>query len=65
MSGQLLGVRGRELFLFSQPRPAVRIAIDADDWSAERGAADFAGEFGAAMTDLTTDLEAFNTEPLV
>ncbi len=65
VSGQILGVRGRELFLFSQPRPALRIAIDAKDWSAERVAENFAGQFGAAMTDLSTDLEAFNTEPLV
>ena len=45
ITGQLLGVRGREVFLFGQPRPVAKL--------------------GSKFTDLTTDLEAFNTEPLV
>ncbi|MGH7003432.1 MAG: SDR family NAD(P)-dependent oxidoreductase, partial [Alphaproteobacteria bacterium] len=65
VSGQLLGVRGRELFLFSQPRPAVRLPLPADEWSPARIGAVFGTEMAPLLTDLTTDLEHFNTEPLV
>jgi NAD(P)-dependent dehydrogenase (short-subunit alcohol dehydrogenase family) len=65
VSGQVLGVRGREVFLFSQPRPAVRLAYEPAEFTPERIGASFARSFGAAMTDLTTDLEHFNTDPLV
>ncbi|MBS0224628.1 MAG: SDR family NAD(P)-dependent oxidoreductase [Proteobacteria bacterium] len=61
ITGQLLGVRGREVFLFGQPRPVARIEVGAPDALAGDLVAKLAGQF----TDLTTDLEAFNTEPLV
>lgn len=64
ISGQLFGVRGRELFLFSQPRPIERIVVPADD----EGAAlpTLVSElFASKLTDLKTDLEAFNTEPVI
>jgi NAD(P)-dependent dehydrogenase (short-subunit alcohol dehydrogenase family) len=59
ITGQLLGVRGREVFLFGQPRPIAR--IEAGSTLAQDLSAKLADKF----TDLTTDLEAFNTEPLV
>ena len=65
VSGQVLGVRGRELFLFSQPRPAVRVALEKNEWSVARIGQAFAAELAPLMTDLATDLEHFNTEPLV
>jgi NAD(P)-dependent dehydrogenase (short-subunit alcohol dehydrogenase family) len=65
VSGQVLGVRGRELFLFAQPRPAVRLALEAKAWSVARIADAFGVELAPLMTDLSTDLEHFNTEPLV
>jgi hypothetical protein len=65
VSGQILGVRGRELFLFSQPRPAVRLAVEKGEWSVARIAEAFNRELAPLMTDLSTDLEHFNTEPLV
>jgi NAD(P)-dependent dehydrogenase (short-subunit alcohol dehydrogenase family) len=62
ISGQLFGARGRELFLFSQPRPAVRVLQP-------RGGFDLTG-LGDAMkqmqphfNELVTDLEAFSGEP--
>jgi NAD(P)-dependent dehydrogenase (short-subunit alcohol dehydrogenase family) len=61
ITGQLLGVRGREVFLFGQPRPIGRLEVGSPDSLAEDLVAKLAGQF----TDLTTDLEAFNTEPLV
>jgi NAD(P)-dependent dehydrogenase (short-subunit alcohol dehydrogenase family) len=64
ISGQLFGARGRELFVFSQPRPAARV-LQA------RGAYDLAA-LGEAMkalepsfADLITDLEAFSGDPIV
>jgi NAD(P)-dependent dehydrogenase (short-subunit alcohol dehydrogenase family) len=61
ITGQLLGVRGREVFLFAQPRPVA--TLDAGTSAAL--AQDLVARLGAEFTDLTTDLEAFNTEPLV
>ncbi|HSI01140.1 MAG TPA: SDR family NAD(P)-dependent oxidoreductase [Reyranella sp.] len=61
VTGQLLGVRGREVFLFGQPRPVGKLDVEKP----ETLAADLTARLGAKFTDLTTDLEAFNTEPLV
>ncbi|MBX9943964.1 MAG: SDR family oxidoreductase [Reyranella sp.] len=61
ITGQLLGVRGREVFLFAQPRPIARLEAT----TAATLAQDMLATFGPKFTDLTTDLEAFNTEPLV
>lgn len=64
VSGQLFGARGRELFVFSQPRPAARVLQP-------RGGFDLAG-LGEAMkalapsfADLITDLEAFSGDPIL
>ncbi|MBS0547788.1 MAG: SDR family NAD(P)-dependent oxidoreductase [Proteobacteria bacterium] len=61
ITGQLLGVRGREVFLFGQPRPVARLEAGTP----EALAGDLTAKLGAQFTDLTTDLEAFSTEPLV
>jgi NAD(P)-dependent dehydrogenase (short-subunit alcohol dehydrogenase family) len=61
ITGQLLGVRGREVFLFGQPRPVAKLEVEQPDALA----ADLTAKLGAKFTDMTTDLEAFNTEPLV
>lgn len=61
ITGQLLGVRGRKVFLFGQPRPVATLAADAPATLAK----DMIDRLGPKFTDLTTDLEAFNTEPLV
>lgn len=65
VSGQVFGVRGREVFLFSQPRPAARLVNETGDWTAEDLAKAVDKQFKKQLTDLTTDLEAFNTEPVV
>ena len=65
-SGQIFGVRGREVFLFSQPRPLARVVTPPlGELSPE--ALDQLVSLGLRehFTDLTTDLEAFNTEPLL
>lgn len=65
VTGQLLGVRGREVFLFSQPRPIERIVAPEGAWDGEGFAALFQQSFQPKFTDLTTDLEAFNSEPVI
>ena len=55
-------MRGREVFLFGQPRPVARLEAETPEALAQpTSTPSSAGKF----TDLTTDLEAFNTEPLV
>jgi NAD(P)-dependent dehydrogenase (short-subunit alcohol dehydrogenase family) len=64
ISGQLFGARGRELFVFSQPRPAARLVQP-------RGAFELAALGEALKTlephfaDLITDLEAFSGDPIL
>jgi NAD(P)-dependent dehydrogenase (short-subunit alcohol dehydrogenase family) len=66
LTGQLFGVRGRELLLFSQPRPVARMLVPAGtEWNESDLARAINGEFAAGLTDLATDLEFFNTEPIV
>lgn len=66
ITGQLLGVRGRELFLFSQPRPVARVLMnEGTSWNPEDLAKAMETGFAGKLTDLGTDLEFFNTEPLV
>jgi NAD(P)-dependent dehydrogenase (short-subunit alcohol dehydrogenase family) len=66
ITGQILGVRGRELFLFSQPRPAARIVTaPLAELTPESLDAAISLEFREQFTDLATDLEAFNTEPML
>ncbi len=62
ITGQLLGVRGRQVFLVSQPRPVG--AMEVYDFP-ESHATELVAGFESLLTDMTTDLEAFNTEPLV
>jgi NAD(P)-dependent dehydrogenase (short-subunit alcohol dehydrogenase family) len=65
VTGQLFGVRGREVFLFSQPRPIERLVAPEAEWQEQEFSSAFRAQFRAKLTDLTTDLEAFNTEPVV
>jgi len=60
ISGQLFGVRGREVFAFSQPRPRQRVVQPKDGFDPalmKRLEPDFA--------DLVTDLEAFSGDPIL
>ena len=65
VTGQIFGVRGREMFLFSQLRPAARIVAEPGGWDEDALAAAVDSELRSAFAPLETDLEAFNTEPLV
>lgn len=57
ITGQLFGVRGREMFVFSQPRPAQRML--QDDAFKDLQALE------AHFTELVTDLEAFAGDPIL
>ncbi len=60
VSGQLFGVRGREVFLFSQPRPAARVIGTGDGLGAA-----IARDLQPHFVPLGTDREAFSGEPLL
>jgi len=61
VSGQLFGVRGRELMLFSQPRPSVRTVLPDRAKIGETIAHTLAPHF----LPLSSDLEAFGSEPVL
>ncbi len=61
ITGQLLGVRGREIFLFSQARPIDRLVVGPEEDMAGR----IQKAFGPKLTGLSTDLEAFASDPIV
>jgi NAD(P)-dependent dehydrogenase (short-subunit alcohol dehydrogenase family) len=64
ISGQLFGARGRELFLFSQPRPAMRLLQPQGGFELSALAAQME-TLQPHLTDLITDLEAFSGDPVL
>jgi len=64
ISGQLFGVRGREVFVFSQPRPASKLLQPADGYDLDGFAAGIKA-LEPYYTDLITDLEAFSGDPVL
>ena len=64
VSGQVFGVRGKEIFVFSQPRP-VRSIHHAEGWTPERLAEVFQGTLGHHLTPLETSGQYFSYDPLV
>ena len=65
VTGQILGVRGREVFVFSQPRPAARIIAPGRAWQDDALAEAVEAGLRSHFAPLETDLEVFNTEPHV
>ncbi len=65
VTGQLFGVRGREVFLFSQARPTETLVAPEGGFNEAGFSAAFEQTFAAKLTSLTTDLEAFNTDPII
>jgi len=66
ITGQIFGVRGREVFLFSQPRPVARIVTPSlEELTPEQLDAAVSLEMQDKLVELTTDLESFNTEPIL
>jgi hypothetical protein len=63
ITGQIFGVRGKEIILFSQPRP-IRSAYNSDGWTVE-SIASVKEAFKADFTPVQTSAELFNWDPLV
>lgn len=60
VTGQLFGVRGREIFLFSQPRPVARLVNPGEGLGTA-----IATTLKPHFIGPETDLEAFSSEPIV
>jgi NAD(P)-dependent dehydrogenase (short-subunit alcohol dehydrogenase family) len=63
VSGQIFGIRGKEIFLFSQPRP-IRSAYNAEGWTVE-SLAGLKQSFKSDFTPVQTSADLFNWDPLV
>jgi NAD(P)-dependent dehydrogenase (short-subunit alcohol dehydrogenase family) len=61
VSGQLFGVRGKEVFLFAQPRPVAKLVNPGPAGLGAAIEATLSPHFAA----LTTDLEEFSYEPIL
>jgi NAD(P)-dependent dehydrogenase (short-subunit alcohol dehydrogenase family) len=64
ITGQVFGVRGRETFVFSQPRPLAR-ATTVPEPSLDDLAELVESRFAPHFTALETDLDAFSTTPIL
>tara|TARA_B100000686_G_scaffold342408_1_gene421510 strand:- start:18027 stop:18965 length:939 start_codon:yes stop_codon:yes gene_type:complete len=62
-SGQIFGVRAKEIFLFNQSRPEHRIIRTTNDM--EELNTMFSKNFDKHLTPLETDLEAFSNDPVI
>jgi len=63
ITGQIFGVRGKEIMLFSQPRP-VRSVYNAEGWSIDSLNA-IKGSLQSSFTPLEVSADVFPYEPLV
>ena len=63
-SGQIFGVRAKEVFLFNQARPIYNFVRNSKDYviDLEEG---FKNNFDNNLTALETDLDAFSADPIV
>jgi NAD(P)-dependent dehydrogenase (short-subunit alcohol dehydrogenase family) len=64
VSGQVFGVRGKELMLFGHERPIMRVHSDGG-WTPESLAAIFPGTLQHHLVPLMTSGQYFNYDPLV
>src|SRR5262245_4555027 len=64
VSGQVLGVRGKEIMVFGHMRPVMRVH-HAEGWTVERLAEMFTGTLRHHLAPLDTSGQYFNYDPLV
>jgi hypothetical protein len=64
VSGQVFGVRGKEIMLFGHHRPIMRVHHDGG-WTVERIADMFPGTLQHHLVPLDTSGQYFNYDPLV
>lgn len=65
LNGQVLGVRGREVLLFNQPRPIRSVFTSAGVLDADALSHSIVEEFGPALTDLLSDFEVWSNQPVI
>lgn len=65
VTGQIIGVRGREVFLYAPPQPVARTVSSDGDWTLEGLAAAVERDLRSSFADLRTDLELYNTDPVI
>lgn len=65
VTGQFFGVRGREVFVFRQPRPAARAVAAPGGWDDDALARAVASGLRPHFAPLETDLEVFDTDPVL
>ena len=63
-SGQIFGVRAKEVFLFNQARPIYNFVRKNDDYIKDMEVG-FKNNFDSNLTTLETDLDAFSSEPII
>jgi NAD(P)-dependent dehydrogenase (short-subunit alcohol dehydrogenase family) len=64
VSGQIIGVRGKEIMIFGHSRPIMRVH-HAEGWTVERLAEIFPGTLQHHLVPLETSPQYFNYDPLV
>jgi NAD(P)-dependent dehydrogenase (short-subunit alcohol dehydrogenase family) len=64
VTGQVFGVRGKEIMLFSHERPIMRVHHD-EGWTVERLAEMFPGTLQHHLVPMVTSGQYFNYDPLV
>jgi NAD(P)-dependent dehydrogenase (short-subunit alcohol dehydrogenase family) len=64
ITGQVFGVRGKEIMLFSHERPIMRVHHD-EGWTAERLAEMFPGTLQHHLVPMVTSGQYFDYDPLV
>jgi NAD(P)-dependent dehydrogenase (short-subunit alcohol dehydrogenase family) len=65
ITGQLLGVRGREVLLFNQQRPIRTVFTSAGVLDADALSHSIMDQFGPEFTDLLSDFETWSSDPVI
>jgi NAD(P)-dependent dehydrogenase (short-subunit alcohol dehydrogenase family) len=65
VTGQVFGVRGRELFLFSQAAPIERVFLSAGVLDADETSDLMLNTLGPLFTPLHTEADVFRTDPII
>ncbi len=65
ITGQLLGVRGREVLLFNQARPTKSVFTSAGALDADALAHAVMDQFSSELTDLSSSFEAWGDDPIL
>ena len=63
ISGQILGVRGKEIFLYTAPRPVARVLDPGNEWDDAFFERAIERELKDHFGPMITDLEVYNTDP--